>query len=450
MLHSQYDKTLVGLNYISLIHAIIGLKQESSILLLDNEKDASENNWMDYIGEVEKNILKQIGEKYEIACLQSIDKYIIPRNTLLIMDDLYIELSDSPYVNVHELARKLPSSLTIDFISEVESIGQYKFDQQVIEMAQKISALSHDSFGTKEMRKIFDQEEQIISSFYNSFMRYLEQEEIASKQLHNLLQMKYQTVFSSAKNELESKYLLFSLLAPRYAINNEELRNELLFDFRKLGGDLKSTKIQDWGIEGDQLNYVQLASIDGVVKTKQCYYFSPLRYHPIFRYEVENKRFMSIKIECLIDHDYVEFFAGKRILFSYANRMGSDFPFWEVYVDAKGNLYGTYCYADTLGTKASFYYPNALDDLYDSLLGIFPGLTREDWISRAKVSQGNDIWLEYAPRDKAKLAPENRYLLSKVFHKEENKEIRHFYYCGLERAKSLGLYSYLLDVFSRP
>lgn len=449
MLRSEYDKTIVGLNYISLIHGIVALKKETSVLLIDNNEDANENNWIQYMGDLEKNLFKLLGEEHEIGCLKNIDQYLKPRHTLLVLDDIYLELSYSPFTNITEIARKIPGSLTQEFLSEVKSLGQVKFDQKMKDLTKQIVAKSDSLFHKKEMKNLFESQDSLISKYFDSFIKYLNQDSTQTKQLHNLLQMKFQTVFSSAVDELETKFLLFSLISPRYSASGDTLKNELLYEFRKLGGDLKGTTIQDWGIEKSQLNFILLASIDGVIKTGECFYFSPLRYHAKFHNKINNKRFLSIKIDCLIDHEYIEFFCDKRILFSHKNRMGSDFPFWEVFVDSMGNLRATYAYADTVGTKASFHYTNALDDIYQSLLEVFPGLNREDWVSRAKTYKSNDVWLEYDPDQKSKLAPDHKFLLNSIYLKDSNQQIDNFYFCGFERSKSLGLYSYLLDIFSR-
>ena len=140
---------------------------------------------------------------------------------------------------------------------------------------------------------------------------------------------------------------------------------------------------------------------------------------------------------------------NKRIVFSREDRMGSDFPYWEVQVDNNGLLTAVYSFADSLGTKASFYYHHAIEDLYNSLETMLPGLSRADWVARAKLEQGSDQWYEYKPKLKPKLHPSTGENLSVLFDSSSNKKLENMYQYVSNYSKSLVLFSYLLDVFPR-
>ena len=79
---------------------------------------------------------------------------------------------------------------------------------------------------------------------------------------------------------------------------------------------------------------------------------------------------------------------------------------------------------------------------------MLPELTKTDWLARAKLTPGRDLWLEYAGDQKKKLHPDHKFSLNQVKRLDAKAPLGSFYYCGPLRGKSLGLYSYLLDVLN--
>ena len=139
---------------------------------------------------------------------------------------------------------------------------------------------------------------------------------------------------------------------------------------------------------------------------------------------------------------------NKRIIFTTEARMGSDFPYWEIFIDEDGKMVASYSYADYLGTKASFYYQHALEDIFTSLEAMLPGFEREPFFNTAKVTTGFDIWYEYPPEQKAMLHPHHNFALKDLYLISGNTKIQGISHCGPNRTKSLGFLSYMLDVFS--
>jgi len=258
----------------------------------------------------------------------------------------------------------------------------------------------------------------------------------------------FQTVFSSGKDLLETKYLLISLISPRYEVDFHTLQEELVYQYRKVGGDMRGTHIKDWGVRDNNLNYILLDAIDGLIGVDQTYYFGQSSDGIPFESNNSGTRFLSISLKCLIDHDFLELFKHKRIIFSQNKRMGSDFPYWEVKINDEGLLEGVYSFADYQGTKPNFYYHHALEDIFQSLEMMLPGLEKADWISRAKLTKGSDIWFEYKPQEKKILHPHDKYSLATVFDKKSKQQLGKIQHCGPNRSKSLGLFSYLLEIFS--
>jgi hypothetical protein len=241
---------------------------------------------------------------------------------------------------------------------------------------------------------------------------------------------------------------MLSLLAPRYVVDANKLEEDLLLVYRERGGDLRQTQIADWGVADSKLKYLLLAEVDGVVQVDQTHYFAQKTDALPFETKNGAEQFLAIGLKGNLNHDFVDIFKDKRILFSYEKRIGSDFPHWELKIDGNGNFSAIYAYADALGTKPSFYYTHALEDLFRSCESILPGLQRSDWIANTKLFMTEDIWFQYPPQAKKELSQFKPNNFKDLYDKESRVHIQKIYHCGPNRSKSLGLYSYLLDLFS--
>jgi len=449
MLNNSYHHCIVGHNYISLLYGLVSLKNDNSTLMVKTDELSLANTWCRHIGHIERTILKNLGDKYNIETLSNIDNYLVEQNTILNLDNTLIEFCSSPYANIKEIARKIPDCFTNIYTDNLININSSIFDQDFILFIEKIAEKSFDFFDQKNMDIIFDTSSNLeIQEIYSKFLIYLEQNNIHTKQLHYILQVMFQSVFSSAKSQLETKYLLTSLISPRYKVDFKELEDDLLIEYRDAGGDLKETSISDWGVKDKNLEYILLNSIDGIIQVDQLFYFNEAQNSFPFNNKSKGIPFKSIAVTCPIDHELIEYFKNKRIVFSLTSRMGSDFPFWEISFDDLGVMNAKFTYADYQGTKESFYFHKALEDLYLSLLTILPGVAKADFISRAKLILGEDLWFEYSPEQKKLLHPESPYKLDSFFDNTSLLKVDRIKNCSSNRTKSLGFYTYLLDVFS--
>ncbi|MAZ48071.1 MAG: hypothetical protein CME65_05890 [Halobacteriovoraceae bacterium] len=453
MLKASYDHNIVGQNYISLIQGILSLRQNKKTLLINDKNYRFANQWYKNIGYAERAVLNKLGEQLEIDCLGEIDSNLQPQNTLLSLNQKLLEMGDSPFTNIKEIARKIPECFSSESRRKMLEVETSTFDAKFFEMLDLLAdrTLSSKTIKLKDFFSEIAFEE--FRVFLQEFMSFVHSDILIAKQLHFVNQVLFQTIFSSGFSQLESTYLFISLISPRYKVDEDSLNQELLYEYRLLGGDTKTAGIVDWGIRGNQLEFVQLDSVDGNVHVEQTYFFGQDNFRLPFETLLNPVVFKSINIECLIEHEFIDFFRGKRIVFAPQNRMGSDFPFWELEVDEAGKLQGLYSYSDFQGTKPSFYYPSAIDDVYQSLKTILPGLKRSDWVSRAKLSEGSDIWFKYKPQIKLKLSPDSKTYQEELVTmrlKDKSKvQLLGLNHCGPSRARSLGLFSYLLDIFAR-
>jgi hypothetical protein len=449
MLRKSYSHGIIGLNYISLVYGIISLKNGDSCVLIDDSELAFANKWYLNIGYTERAVLLKLGDQYDISCLKNLDNYLTEKNTVLYLNEKMIELSNSPYANIKEIARKFPECFSEVYQKRLIDVSHEVFDNDFFEFLDEIANSSSSLFANKKLNESFNHSKNLeLTEVFESFLNFLDEDKLVTKQLHYVLQVMFQTVFSAGKNELETKYLLTSLLSPRYEIDYKSLQEDLIFEYRKYGGDMRNTSIRDWGITDNKLKFILLDAIDGIVKVENTFYFGQAKESLPFKSREGGTQFLSISLKGYVDHEFVALFRNKRIVFSQEKRMGSDFPYWEISINEDGLLEGVYSFADYQGTKPSFYYHHALEDLFQSLEMMLPGFIKADWISRAKMVKGNDVWFEFKPDHKADLHPHSKKDFAHFYNIETKQKLDGIEQCGPNRAKSLGLYSYLLDIFS--
>ena len=371
MLNKDYHQLILGKNYISLIFGILEQNQNKQSLIVNNEQVSQTSIWQVNIGELERKLLVHIGQENRIDGLINLDNYIERTNNLIYLNDTCIELSGSPYLNLKEMMRKFPVSFLNIFKEFFENVSETDFNTEFSEFEDYLMTLS----GRPRFDKIIKSKTySIISDCLKNYLSFLVAEEGYSKQLNHILQIIFQVRFSSHLSQDDCLYLFLSLLSPRYVINEKKLSSELLFQFRKLGGDIKNTNIKNWGINNSSLKHVLLNSIDGVIGLESAKIFSSPHESLPFLSNQNGNKYLSIHFSCPVNNDFLEFYAGKRIVISQNERVGGDFPYWEYRINNAGEVEGVYAYIESQGSKASFFYHQVVEDVYLSLQNLLPGL----------------------------------------------------------------------------
>ena len=443
MLNKKYDTSIIGFNYISLLKGITALSRGDSVVII-NDRGGSFSGRSDLnLGEIDLELLKAAAYSSHISTFEDIESFLTKRNTLIYIDNIFIEFSDSPFTNLKELARNFPSSFARLFHEQFASYSPQEFDHEFAQLSRAVAKKSFLSNSASDFESSFIELFSKLRPLFQTFFDLIQAGDKEAKEIHYVLQVMFQHSFCGKSSILECSYLLISLLSGRYHVNEQVLIEKLLKIFRAGGGEIKETKIDDWGIKEDQLKYILLESVDGLIEVDKSFYFGRLIKQNRLSLGTNEKTFLSIKLTSLIDHDFINFFKGKRIVFLKSEKMGSDFPYWELSLDDKGYLSASYAYADNLGTKASFYYHHALEDIYQSLLKLFPGLSRAEWGARSKMEEGRDYWVEYVVKTKK---PASR--TSALIDLNSRREVSELYYCGAERVSSLGFFGHLVDLFS--
>ncbi|MCO4753560.1 MAG: hypothetical protein KC478_03715 [Bacteriovoracaceae bacterium] len=447
-LSNSYDSVIIGKSYVSIIFAIVQKERHNAQnMILDDERFQLGDKWNTNIGELEKKSLEALGRNYNIDCLCRIEQFVSQSNTLVFLNEKMIELGSSPFSNIKELARKLPECFSTEFIEGLEQIVPETFDAQVDAFFTKTVAQAFENQNV-DLKSLFAGNSEPLESIFNRFLSYLKNDKLITNQLHYILQALFQTLLSNVLSDEESRYLLSSILSPRYNVDTKSLEEELMFAYKSMGGKSKTAKVQDFEIYKGNLEYILLDSFEGLIKSREVFLFGHFGEELPFKCVNEATVYESINVSCPIKHKFSERFTGKRIIFSPSDRMGTDFPHWEVVIDDNSVAHANYVFASYEGAKPSFHFKRASEDLYQSLNSIFPGLNKTDWDSQISFTQGKDVWLENVKNSLSSQRLKIHSDLGSECH-YQGRAVKKLIYCGPLRGRFLGYFGYLLNIFTR-
>lgn len=439
MLDKNYDNVHLGLNYISLILGIIEQENGRKNLIISNKHFSKTSNWLTNLGELDVKVLNGIGKKFGIYPLENIFEYIQESNTILYLNERCVELSHSPYLNIKELMRKFPKNFLDVFTDFFDKHNEAEFNEEFDQFLIKVSDTNSKSFISETLK---ESEFPKIVALIKLYESYLSFDDEFIKQFNHVLQVMFQAKFTPNISEENSIYLFLALISKRYRVDIDKFREELLFHYKKLGGDIKDTQINDWGIDKNQLKYLTLDSIDGAIELQNAYFYGMVTDIFPFDAKVEGDQYLSINFECYIDNNFTEFYQDKRLVFSTDSRIGSDFPYWELSFK-ENKVYGSYAYIEKQGSKPSFYFHQTVEDIYQSLKTLLPGLLKADWVTRVKLEQGEDVWFETPKGLDTKVYSDK----VKLYDRQSGHHIKGISHLGAKSSGSMGLYSYLLDCY---
>jgi len=441
MLDSKFDSVILGKNYLSLIFAILKIKASDQSVLVLNDPDCSMGGlWHKNLGEIEKRVLYSIGKKYNVQSLKQIKNYLEPTNTLIKLDEILIEFGQNPFSNIRELSRKIPECFPITLIDTIESYGEETFNKACSQLLDDIT----ENINLVGSKKDFHVSQPSLKIIFDQFLAFLDSKSIVSEQLHYVLQVLFQSYFSNLKDEDGSRYLLTSVMSPRFNLDIDTLMKDLNFEFKSLGGMITNACISSIEVYKNQFQFVEFSTMDGIIKAHDLYFFTKLREDIDLKEQLEPVEYKSISMKAPLSHDILGFYSNKLIIFSLKDNLGTDFPHFEMEISSEGIMNVRYSFASELGTKPSFFYKKAANSVFNSLTFFFPGLDKEEFLSQVEFGIGDSFWYQVLPNNKKAFI--RNASNSSLYSKETGSKIENTHNFSHSRVQSMGLYSYLWEI----
>jgi len=446
VLDKKYDHILIGNSYISILKAIGLVQSGMKVLIVDDERFSLGDHWLLNIGDLERRLISFYCKSFGLEKSLNFDHYLTRTNTMLYLNDKMIELSTSPFANIKEFARKIPECFSTDFIDSLSSINAEDFDNEIDAYFNRIIDLSLIKSNTN-LSDFFIPENKNIEKVLSTFLSYLDNDSLKNKQLQYILQALFQTLFSNKTSEVESRYLLCSILGSRFKVDNQALCDQLLFEFKSRGGHIINSSIDSFEIHNFKLEYILLESFNGIVQADNFSLMGHVNAQLPFVYPLNQVLYKSIKLKTNFEHDFSSLFKNKRIVFSESDKIGTDFPHFEMFLSDEDELEVIFSYADYEGTKAKFYFEKAASDVFKCLSRVFPGMNDKDWHSQVYASSARNIWLENI-NSKINQKRVSLYTDLGSYCEIDGTRIQSLNYEGPLRGRFLGLFGYVLNVLS--
>jgi hypothetical protein len=450
-LKQNYDIIILGKNYLSLIAGIAHMKSGKSVLIVDDGRLSIGQEWLHEIGLIEKTYLEHLLDASNIYEIKKLDQYLADRETILFLDDNMVQLGASPYTNIRELARKLPQCFGQKFISKLDKINPEEIDKQCADFAQTIAinAFLDTDFESFQVGVMESALKGNLKKVYELFLDSLINSNTSqARQLHFSLQIIFQTMFSNVKKPLEIYYLFTSMLNPRFQVHKERLEQDLLEIFHNSGGDYKKTNITDWQFHKRRLRGVVLDSFEGYIQADHLDLFSDISWQLPFNSDRQETTYKTMRLSAPLEHDFINFYVGKRIVFTFEKNIGTDYPHVILFIDEKKKITAKFTYPDSEGAKASFHKSAAYERVFECLNRLLPGLDKNNWLATVSAESDVDVWSEFKKMQASSPFLSTRPIQNRelVYERESGSAIKGVDYWGPMRVKEMGPFAYLLDL----
>ena len=451
ILGQDFDKTLIGQNYLSFIVGLSLLRRKQSVLLIDDQRIGFDTLWGHYLTYLDFQYLQLWGIIYDIDELKQLKRYLRKVPLTFYMGTRPFYLPHRPFDNLNECLRRFPdifgpveTSLPQDwqefnktYDSCVEHLAEISF------RFQGLHTINADIY--KEMKWPYFN--RLLIQVYEEYKRLRrERPEHPFIQFLSMAKSLYHREILFELSLFEMGHLLLCLLGPVYQIDHKALGIDLSRRFKEWGGHHKQSTVNSWQINENNLSYIELSSFEGVIVPHQSYFMGQLSADFPFLNDLHKGGYRAAfyKIQSSGPFDLVK---GQRIVYSEFDHLGGDIPLIDFYGESDNELHAWVAYRNRLGSKHSFYEKHTRKFLDKALQNIFIHQEKEKYLDD-KVQESDVFWIRRQGMEFEK----NRHLRMKQLKLWESlgplerQEIKRFEYWGPLRSCSIGLFSYLLEL----
>lgn len=360
MLKNSYDEILIGLNVTSLVRGLISIKNNKSVLLIDDKSFRSSGIINDFISELEIQSFLRISSQYGITELADIRKFLRPAVLDFNTDKVRLRVGASPFENLRELLRKYPELINKEDLDLLYLEGEKNFDAFFLEEIKKFETFMHDHvLKDKSVRyELSSAAPKWFKAIYQKFtelinLEYVQDRSLKFNSLLHMMSICFEEKMKARINPEEVSYYFFKLLSPQYRLQNFILIAQLKRRLMINGGDYKESRIQYWQFFQGRFENLLLASFEGVISAGKVLFFTHLPENLPFRLTSELPFYRTVQMH--VDKSSISAYpAHHMVVQTKESVLGSDKPFTLMSFDETLSLYQM-PYFDMPASKASFY-----------------------------------------------------------------------------------------------
>jgi hypothetical protein len=449
------DRLIAGSNFLSLVFGLTALSKGESCLILDDPHFNLDNSGPISLDQLKVELIQTIGERYTIAPLKNIERYIAPVPLHIIQQGLHICLGRTPWENLFEIERKLfpllkgySSRLTPLSLDSFESVNRVYLEISHLAAGQLLDHLFDSGEREYDLSPLltnrdlpFGEEVKLIGrSIQKAGVDWLNHPQFAHiVQTISALLLGMPIERTQQGSPTQIALHAHALLSPTYQLDSASITKDLIKEFALAGGIYKQSNIKSSAIHQQQIWAVELDSFDGIYHPGNLHLFdsnlenTPFSFaHDIPCYEsvVTHSSYTNLQMEHIPKGEYI---------IANSNCAGESFPLITVRFQAPSSIC-TYTYLPHYkGNKVEFVREKVSGTL-DQVLWDHWGVSPKELKSRTtspsrKVLAQRDLERHYA-QEIIEISPENLV---------KSDPLQNCFYLGPLANSSLGNISLLLD-----
>ncbi len=451
LLDRNYDKVVLGKNYLSLLSSIILGRNGERVLLIDDGRVMIDKLWGNYFSEIEKDYLQLCGIVYNIEPFVGIDRFLKRINICLNIDQRYLALGNTPYDNLLELSRKFPDVIDPKILNNSQ-MAPGEFNEQFYLRMDRFAELlfRFKSYQTVD-QQIFDEIDlpllkRIRESFKSSYKLAENPENIHLRSFFTAIKGYFHLEAVEYCSAFELDHLLLCLLSPQYCLDTDKLEIELETIFEERHGALKQTRVHSWQIYKGKLTHFELESFEGVVGPEDSLYMGHLCSDIPFALNPPNDYFKTAEVVVYLKDDLFKLDA-ESIIYTSSHLFCSDLPLVFIRKSSSRSIVLEIPYKDKLGVKPSFYRAQLIELAKEAIESSF-FISLENKDISFEILQGKT----YLVDRRFQSFESQRAMIrdfSKVYELQrpgEQERISGVEYWGPQRISAVGLLSYLMEL----
>ncbi|MCO4794785.1 MAG: hypothetical protein KC493_13785 [Bacteriovoracaceae bacterium] len=456
MLDKNYDLTMVGKSYLSMLFSMEFIDWGQNTLVIDDKRLQFGPLYSGILNQIDVNFLETWGEDRGIEPLAQIQKYLRPVSLSFYIDKQWLKLGGSPEQNLLELHRKFPKLFGVVDSTEGETGDDSEkeiqtFNDCYFNFARR---MSQNCFRFRTLQNLN------IQTFLNLCPReILDQFKVFKSQLdHNkkldLIPLHQKTFFylsrgfiqkklSMRGNDLELFHLMMSLLSPCYKLDEEALMIDLEPVFKGKGGVCKETTIREWLFDKRKPWSLELSSFEGIIHPDRIALMGGRPEKMPISIDVKGKCFRNIEVDIEMQGDLDSFFKDDYFVFTESSRIGGQYPFWTLKREGDNKFRVSLYTLAKKGMKISFLQKKSLEILNQDLNTII-GKPLELEVTR--IVFGKEVCLEDNKGDERLNSILDRVNIMDSSSPGDGNKLKKVHYFGPLKKGSLGLFSTLMEI----
>lgn len=336
MLDKNFDLTMVGKNYLSLLYSMEYTDWGKTALVVDDKRLEYGHIYSGILSEMDVAFLETWGEDKGISPLAGIRSFLTPRTVSFSIDKQVVKLGRSPYQNYLELLRKFPNLFGIEKVDWSSVGNEQEFNEFYFSFCRRMSqnCFRFRTLQNMNLQSFLNLCPKTIIECFQHFKSHLDQNRklelipLHQKTFFYLSRGFIQKKLSMRGNELELFHLLLSLLSPCFELNEDSLSTQLEDVFKSRGGICKTTTIREWLFDQSKPWSLELSSFEGIIHPKRIALMGGQPESMPIGIQSRSKIFRSVDVQLNSTPELEGFFGDDYFAFTESKRIGGQYPFW--------------------------------------------------------------------------------------------------------------------------